>query len=115
MFRTKKAEELPREIFDKLEPLIRSVNGNLGFGDGTDFDNVKGKWIQVTTTTANTEVAITHDLGAVPVGFLLMVPPENGTVNRGSSAWTTTQLFLKCSSASQTFTIFLLLDSSGSA
>lgn len=90
-----------------------ALNGNLSFGDGTDTDNITGKWLNFTSNaTPGAETAVTHDLGVIPVGFLMMIPPANGTWNKGPTAWTTTQLFITFSAASQTVRIFALLPSS---
>lgn len=90
--------------------LTQIFQGNISFGDGVDFDNIKGKWMTYATNgVANTEDAITHNLGVIPVGMIVMVPPQNGFIYTGPTAWTTTQIFLKCSQASQTATIFLVL------
>ena len=90
--------------------LSRLINGNVSFGNGTDFDNLKGKWMTVSTAGAGSETTVTHNLGATPVGFLVMKPPASGTVNLGPTAWTTTNLYLSCSAATQTVVIFVLLE-----
>lgn len=92
-----------------ISELAAAVNGNISFGDGTDTDNVFGQWVTVADTgAANTEFAVAHTLGAVPPGFILMVPPASGYVYKGSSSWTTSNVYLKCSAANQAITVFVL-------
>lgn len=92
----------------------RTINGTLGFGDGIDFDNLIGKWVTYTTNAiADTEDTLTHDLGAVPIGFITMKPPASGFIYRGPTVWTTSKLYLKCSAANQTALIFVIQASHG--
>jgi hypothetical protein len=98
------ASHLQKIIF-----IIQAVNGNLTYGTGLYPDNIAGKWIDYTTNAvADTEDAVEHNLGVVPVGFHLMVPPPSGVINKGSTAWTTTHIYLKCSAAAQTARLFVL-------
>lgn len=105
-------------VISRLEEILaetsRAANGGLGFGDGLDMDNLIGKWMTYTTNAvADTEDTLAHNLAAVPIGFLLMLPPKAGFIYRGPTAWTASNLYLKCSAASQTVTIFVLQASHG--
>jgi hypothetical protein len=100
---------IPEFTLDFMDLLFRALNGGLSFGDGTNSDNLRGQWATVTTpATPGTEFAVPHTLGVVPTGFLLLCPPESGYVNRGATAWTTQNVYLTCSAATQTITLFLL-------
>lgn len=106
---SKWAEAFTTAIQKLLDTLPRVLNGQISFGDGATADNIKGEWKTVTShATGGTEFAVTHTLGVVPVGFLLVVPPASGTVNKGTTSWTTTNLYLNCSANAQTITIFVL-------
>ena len=97
------------DVGNHLRRLARIINGQITFGDGTDLDNIKGKWITFTASAvAGAENTIAHDLGVVPPGFLIAKPPTTGTVNLGATTWTTSNLYLTCSAASQTVVIFVL-------
>lgn len=90
----------------------RTVDGHLGFGDGSDPDNMFGVWASYTTNaSANTEDAITHNLGVVPVGYLVFSQDKAASLYKSTSAWTTTQIFLKCSTASVAVKIFIMAPS----
>ena|SRR5688572_18289930 len=87
-----------------------AVNGNLSFGTSAAPDNIAGKWMLYTTNAvADTEDEIEHNLGVIPTGFIQMIPPEAGFITRGPTAWTTTAIYLKCSEADQTATLFLTI------
>jgi hypothetical protein len=115
-------EDLDEKLHDLIYDIGRYfatvkdvVNGRLTFGDGTNIDNIAGKWIDITShATGGTETAIQHDLGVVPVGFLMMIPPASGTVVRGATAWSTTHIYLTFSANSQTSRLFIVVPPLGS-
>jgi hypothetical protein len=103
-------KDLAYDIARYFKNVHDAVNGRLTFGDGISIDNIAGKWIDLTShTSGGTETAIQHDLGVVPVGFLLVIPPASGTIVRGATAWTTTHIYLTFSANSQTARLFLLV------
>lgn len=72
------------------ELLAKALNGNISFGDGTSPDNINGVWISVNTTIAN--FVVTHNLGRIPVGWLLV--NKNGFEDIKQVSSTTTTLTL---------------------
>lgn len=105
-------EAVTKWITNLVVRLRRTVDGHLGFGDGVDPDNMFGVWITYTTNAvANTEDAVTHNLGVVPVGYLVFSQDKAGSLYKSGSAWTTSQIFLKCSAASTTVLIFIMAPS----
>jgi hypothetical protein len=97
-----------------LQHIANVFAGNLGFGDGTDVDNIRGIWITYTTNaTPDTEDAIAHNMGVVPIGALEMLKPQVGYLYRGTTSWTAATIYMKCSASSQTVRLFLLLPSQG--
>jgi len=104
------ASRVVHGLLESFSTLSVVLNGGLGFGNGTDKDNIAGKWVTYTTNAvANTEDTVAHNLGVVPVGFIVMIPPGSGTINKGTTSWTTTNIYLKCSAANQTAKLFLLI------
>lgn len=49
--------------------------------------------------TADTEFAVTHHLGRIPSGYIVTSIDKPGVVYAGSTAWTATEIYLKCSEA----------------
>lgn len=113
LFSRKAKEDLEQLVYDigrYFKNLNNAVNGRLTFGDGVDLDNIAGKWVTFTSNgSGGVETAIVHNLGVIPVGVLVMVPQAAGTMVRGGTAWSTTNIYLTFSSASQTVTVFLLV------
>lgn len=115
----KDAKELP-EITALLERIIEALNrraidtqdglnGQLTFGDGTLTDNLAGVWVTYTThATPGSESTVVHNLGIIPAGFILMVPPTAGVINNGATPWNTLNLYLTATSANKPVTIFVL-------
>jgi hypothetical protein len=103
--------QLIGEIGQAYDFVQSAINGRLSFGDGTDIDNIKGKWVEFTShATPDTEFTVTHDLGAIPVGFIdVGYKDKAGVLYRGGTTWTTSSIFLKCNVASTACRIFLLL------
>ena len=106
----------------RIEPLVRDFNNDLltlftalqrriSFGDGTDgySENIDGEFQVITTNaTPDTEDAIAHTLGSVPVGYLIVKQDKAGSIYTGTTSWTSTNIYLRSDVASVTATIFLL-------
>jgi len=89
--------------------LTTVINGNLGFGDGTHFDNISGTWANVVAPVApNTDFTITHNLNRIPVGYLIMQKDRACDVYTGSVAATKTQLTLRATVASAVLRLFII-------
>jgi len=50
--------------------LASTVNGSVSFGDGISTDNISGIWATALTVAGN--FTVTHNLGRIPVGYLVM-------------------------------------------
>jgi len=88
--------------------LVSVINGNIGFGDGVHADNVNGVWASVNFPLANTDVTVTHNLGRLPVGYIVMTKSQAGDVYTGSVVATKTQITLRCSTAGTTVSLFIV-------
>ena len=91
--------------------ISQAINGNLRFGNVSNLvngENISGQFVVVTTTTANTEVVVPHTLNVIPTGFLVTGINVGGVVYSSGTAWTSTNVYLKCSAANATINIFLL-------
>jgi hypothetical protein len=71
--------------------------------------NIEGdKFIATSPAAPNTEFTVNHSLGRVPHGFIYLGGSNPGTVYRGASAWSSTQVFFKETQGSNTF-VFILV------
>jgi hypothetical protein len=92
--------------------LRQHFNGGIGFGDGTNSDNMFGVFYNYTTNAiADTQDTINHNLGIVPIGFLTLSLDKGAVLYKGATAWTSTQIFLKATLASVAARIFILAPS----
>lgn len=89
------------------QSLTNVINGNLGFGDGTNADNISGVWKTVVFAAPNADTVVTHNLGRVPVGYIPMSKVAACDVYTGSVAPTKTQLTLRGTVAT-TVTLFIV-------
>lgn len=78
---------------------VDALNGNLEFDSNLDT-----KTVTVTFKTANTDLAITHNLGRIPTGYLPSKQSANMVVFDGTKQATTTVSYLQ-SSAPGTITL----------
>jgi len=98
-----------------LSNLFLAISGRIRFGagtDNTDGENINGEFQQFTSdASANTEFSVSHSLGSVPVGYIVLGQDKAGSLYQLSNtgtAWTSSTIYLKCSVSSVTFLIFLL-------
>jgi hypothetical protein len=89
--------------------LTTLINNKVGFGDGTNHDNIDGVWANVVAPVApNTDFTITHNLGRVPVGYWVMQKDRAVDVYTGSVAATSSQITLRATVASAVLRLFIL-------
>ena len=100
-------------LSDALRGLIRSINGQLSFGNGntsTQSGNIDGQTKEHYFADADTDYEIPHGLERVPIGTLVLDVNVDGAVVRGNlhGDWSSTRLFLRCSEALTT-TLFVVV------
>lgn len=80
---------------------------NISFGDGTNSctaQNTDTRFVDGTTdVTPGTEKVFAHVLGRVPVGIIFTGQDKAGSIYKGSTVWTATNIYLKSDIASVTF------------
>jgi len=95
--------------------LTRLAQGRVRFGSGTDGakgENIQGEYQEFTShASANTEFSVTHTLGAIPLGYIIMWQDKAGNLYQGPTTgtnWTSTTISLKSSGTSVKYNIFLI-------
>jgi hypothetical protein len=105
-------EDYIRSVDFDLRDLFLMSSGRVRFGDGIDDapgENVAGEFQVVADTgSADTEFSISHQLGTVPIGFLVLNIDAGGVVYDSGTAWTDTTIYLKCSAANAAVKLFLI-------
>ncbi|MBI4397416.1 MAG: hypothetical protein HY548_09990 [Elusimicrobia bacterium] len=60
-------------------------------------DNVDAVLVTFTSSgTPDAENTVAHSLGKVPTGYIVYEQDKAGSVYKGPSAWTTSNIYLKC-------------------
>jgi hypothetical protein len=95
------------------EQLSRVLAGNVSFGasmSNKDQSSNMNCWKASGTTpgSANTEFAIQHSLGRVPLTIGAQDTNNGGLIYRGSTPWSKTTVHLKCTAASAAYNVILL-------
>jgi hypothetical protein len=94
-----------------IERLAKVLNRQTSFGatmNNTDRDINLDIWkAHGTTPGANTEFAITHSLGRVPLTIVGQDTNNGGLLYRSTTPWTKTQVFLKCTTATAAYNVIL--------
>lgn len=101
-----------------LKDVYKALRGNISYGHagynkhnptlGLVPDNVDGNFCSITNTgLADTEFAVTHNLNRVPIGFHVVRQNKAGSFYDSGTAWTKTQIFLKCNVANVAATFFV--------
>lgn len=108
--------ESRQSVLNRVFGLFQSHNGGIDLGVSTQTNpnnytgNINGQWVNVTApVTPNTEFALPHTLMHIPSFYwfisdracILYQLPNTGT------AWTTTNVYVKCSVASAVLRVFL--------
>src|SRR5208337_4467026 len=95
-----------RQVYQNL---VGIINGKLGFGDGSNSDNISGIWINTTCpAVANTDFTVNHNLSRLPVGYWIMEKDRAVDIYTGSVGATSTQLTLRATVASAVVRLFVV-------
>jgi len=98
-------EQYQNDVINRfLEDLQTVINGSLG------FDNFGGQKLTGLTIKAGAELEISHNLGIIPSGRLILNQNNvNSLVTNGPTAWTKQYIYLKNQGASDTIIdVFIL-------
>lgn len=87
----KTEDERARYVQIFLQEVLEQVNGGLEF-----TENIKAKILDLKFTSANTDLAITHGLGKIPIGYWI-VGKSSASVNLydGINEWTKNLIYLR--------------------
>ena len=103
----------PQALYDAIRNHGRVLNQQVSFGSQSGTNNEADRNIQcskasgTTPSTANTEFPVAHNLGRIPVTFFGHVN-ENGTLYQSTTAWTSSEIYLKSSAASAKYSLVII-------
>ncbi len=92
---TEDFENLKRFTAQTIAEIVIAINGNLSF-----VENIKSKIMDVTFSGANADLQIMHNLGSIPIGYILIASDRACIIYSGSQASTDKLIFLKSNAAS---------------
>ena len=89
----------------------RILSGNIAFGvDNTDQSKNISGWHAngiVTPATPNTDFAVPISLGYLPTSYQIKNISANANIFTGVTPWTEQNIYLRCSVASVTISLFI--------
>jgi hypothetical protein len=88
----KDPQQLARFVSILRDDLVNVINGELEFDQ-----NLKTSQVTANFTAANTQIAITHTLGRIPLGYILTKTNVATSIYDGGTANTDTFLYVKAS------------------
>ena len=84
--------------------LFECLRGRVRFGE-----NISGEFITYTSNgSADTEDTVAHTIGSIPQGFIVVNIDKAGIVYDSGTAWTSTNLYLKCNTTSATVKLWVI-------
>jgi hypothetical protein len=98
-----------------LRDVYKALRGNISYGrqsgnldTGLSPDNIDGAFGVVSDTgVVNTQFSVTHNLNRIPIGYHVIMQNKAGSFYTSGTAWTDTQIFLKCSVANVSVRFFI--------
>lgn len=102
-----------RDVNSDLETIFLCLSGRIRFGPNDNIinkgENVLGQFVTYTSNaSANTEDTISHNLGSIPIGYIVVKINKGGVIYTSGTTWTSSHIYLKCSTTSTVVTLFLL-------
>lgn len=100
----------PRDLYDQLlqqaftnylNKLVDIINGGIRLSDNEDSVEVAYS----SNAIADTEDTVAHTLGRTPVGFRVVNINKGGVVYDSGTSWTSSNIYLKCTTSSTTATL----------
>jgi putative copper export protein len=105
-------KDAPEHVIQKrFFDITRAVNGNISFGNPKDGAvNITGSWQElVTPNVSGTEFTLTHNLGYIPTGIIVVSLDLPAVIYASrKSSWTTKVAFFKANLASVALTGFII-------
>jgi hypothetical protein len=106
-----KPEDYLKSIDSDLTNLFLLAKGRVRFGATTDNargENISGEFQTFTTADADSQGSITHTLGSVPIGIIVLGQNKAGSLYSGTTANSSTTVYYRCDVSAVTFTTFLI-------
>lgn len=101
--------QLYKSLQQAWQNLASVVNQNIQFGNSTSgAANVNGVWVNFVVAAANVDQLLTHNLGRIPAGYLVMSKSVACDVYTGSVGATTTKITLRGTTTGANVELFII-------
>lgn len=98
-----------RNHLDRVNKVLTNISHGTTMSNSDPSNNIDNWKATGTTPNApNTEFSITHGMARVPLTLGGWDTNNGGTLYRSSTAWTKTQVFLKCTTANAVYNLILI-------
>ena len=99
-------DQLAQLFFSAQNLMLTSRDGAIQ--DGDKAGNLSGVWVVFTSNgTANTEDAVTHSLGRVPLGYRPAKQDKSAVLYDSGTAFTDTTIYWKSSATTVAWTVLV--------
>lgn len=85
------ADDLKRFATQMLTNFYQILNKNVGFEDNMNVQLIRGKDILPVLT----DVKVSHKLGVIPIGYIIVRQSAFAIIREGEAAWTTDAIYLQ--------------------
>lgn len=107
-----KLEDYTKAVNSDLENSFLALKGRIRFGSGVDGErgeNISGEFQTFTTPTqTNFDFDVSHTLGALPIGYIVLSKNIACDLYNGTTTHTTATMTFRASATTANLTIFLL-------
>ena len=93
------------ELRKAWELLAAVINGRINFGNGILPANIDGVWVSFKTAGANQ--LVTHNLGRIPVGYIVAMRDAPVNIFTGIGAWTVSIMYLQSDMGGSQVSLFV--------
>lgn len=89
-------EDLYNSLREFIDDVTKILNRGILFSDNMDVDIVS----YTSNATPDTSDTVSHSLGKVPTGFIVVNIDKSAIVYDAGTSWTSSNIYLKCDTAS---------------
>jgi hypothetical protein len=105
-------EDFNKNINTDLKNVMLFSEGRVRFGnavDGARGENISGEFHIFTSVKTNTaETVISHTLGSIPTGYLVINQNNSGSLYTSGTGWTISNIYIRSTTTNTQYTIFIL-------
>lgn len=101
----------PAQLQTFLDQLQRVLSGNISFGSTGGVSDRNILCTQVSGTSpgvSDTEFTVAHNLGRIPIGFIVVSVDKAAIIYKSTTAWTSSNIYLKANATSVSYVLLVI-------